>query len=752
MFSTKTWVMAAAFFCLFGWVCNGQATEGTEQNEAASTESVDSTPQPAPDFSISDEDVSSDETTESAPAEEAATDEVPAADQSAEQPQDASQMIKAASDFIGSFSKSDEPGPSAEAQPAADAVDPNAPVQVSKYDTVSLNVQNTDLANVLQLLSIQGKRNIVPSPKVSGTVTANLYDVTFHEALDAILQQNGAGYIEKGNFIFVYTFDELQKIKDAERKVAHRIFKLDYITAQDASTFITPLLSSAGSIAISGQVAAGFEPTLGDGGANSFSHSETMIVRDYPDHLEEVAKVIKMIDTRPEQVLVEATILQANLTEDLAYGVDMSILADFGIGAGGLGSVLNAVNDMIDGNITQNASAAVNQTVGNVRNGDAGVKVGVLTNNVQVFVRALDQVTDTTIMANPKIMTLNRQRAQVLVGEKVAYLSTTATSTATTQTVEFLDTGTQLTLRPFVSSDGMIRLELKPQISSAELRNAGAGSSVVTLPDETTQELTTNVMVPDGQTVVLGGLFKEETTIGRNQIPGLGDLPVVGPAFRGVDNTVNRSEVIFLITPHVVKDKSMVAAGKAGANGVEMTRMGAREGLLPWSRTKLTAAHVRDALKHLENGNRDKALWEVDMALSLDPRSTEARRLKEKLTGERAYWPNRNLLDDTIDVMVDRQDRVRHKPNNVEVKPNPMPSLPHTPIEGGAQAPAAPRQAETETTDAGQSTAEESTETASGESESLPDVVEVTEQESSVGDDAQAGVETGSSYEFTGDK
>ncbi|QNN24602.1 hypothetical protein HED60_20780 [Planctomycetales bacterium ZRK34] len=677
MLSKNTMLAAATFFCLFGWVCNGQAIEETA-GEAPMTPVVSETPvDAAPEAVINETTETREDPATEEPVDAPATtgNEAEVAEPTPAKPMsNPSDLIKAAADAISSFSEEDK----APVEPAADQL-PSGPVQVSKYDTVSLNVQNTDLANVLQLLSIQGKRNIVPSPKVAGTVTANLYDVTFHEALDAILQQNGAGYIEKGNFIFVYTFDELQKIKDAERKVAHQIFKLNYITAQDASTFITPLLSAAGSIAISGQVAAGFEPSLGDGGANSFSHTETMIVRDYPDHLEEVAKVIKQIDTRPEQVLVESTILQANLTEDMAYGVDVSILADMGLetatGAGALGSVLDTVTNMISGDITKTASSAINTSIGN-QSGDAGVRVGVLTNNVQVFVRALDRVTDTTILANPKIMTLNRQRAQVLVGEKVAYLSTTATSTATTQTVEFLDTGTQLTLRPFVSNDGMIRLELKPQISSAELRDAGAGSSVVTLPDETTQELTTNVMVPDGQTIVLGGLFKEETTIGRNQIPGLGDMPLIGPAFRGVDNIVNRSEVIFLITPHIVKDKALAAAGDAALDGIEMARIGAREGLLPWSRSKLTASHVRDALNYLEENNKDKALYEVDMALSLDPNSIEARRLKEKLTGERAYWPGRNLLDDTVDIMVDRQAARSTTHDGVPVKPDPQPAYP----------------------------------------------------------------------------
>jgi type IV pilus assembly protein PilQ len=446
-----------------------------------------------------------------------------------------------------------------QAQPTA----PAKPVNVTEYDTVSLNVQNTDLAQVLQLLSIQGKRNIVPSPKVDGKVTANLYDVTFHEALDAILQQNGCGYREKGNFIYIYTVEELRKIDQAERRLAYRVMKLNYLTATDASTFVTPLLSSAGSIAISGSVAAGFQPSLSDGGANSYSLPDTMVVRDYQENIEEIAKVIKMLDVRPKQVLVEATILKADVTENNAFGVDFSILTNIAVDA--FTNPLNAVTDLIKGNVQPTRSTgAITSGVGNVADGQGGLKVGVVTGNVAAFIRALDSVTDTTIVANPKLLALNRQKADVLIGEKIGYLSTTATATATTQTVEFLDTGTQLTMRPFVSDDGFIRLELRPQISSARIRDVvpGTSTAAITIPDEVTQELTTNVMVQDGQTVVLGGLFKEETTVTRDQIPLLGDIPIAGAAFQGRDDTMTRSEVIFLITPHIIRDKALYAAGR----------------------------------------------------------------------------------------------------------------------------------------------------------------------------------------------
>ncbi len=550
-------------------------------------------------------------------------------------------------------------------------------VEVSRFDTVSLNVQNTDLSQVLQLLSIQGRRNIVPSPQVQGTVTANLYDVTFQEALDAILQQNGAGYIQKGDFIYVYTLEELDRIRQSERKLAYEVVKLNYITAEDASTFVTPLLSKAGSIAISGDVGPGFQPSVGDGGANSFAHTDTMVIRDYAENMEEIKKVIKKLDTRPMQVLVEATILKADITEDLEFGVDFSILTDLAVDSAGLVNPLSGFDDLISGDIDTDQASVITSGVGNTATqaANGGLNVGVVTNNVSAFVHALDSVTDTTLIANPKILALNRQRAEVLIGQKLGYLSTTSTATATTQTVEFLDVGTQLTLRPFVSNDGFIRLELKPQVSTGSVTT----TANFTVPNEETQELTTNVMVRDGQTIVLGGLFKEETTIERDQVPFLGDIPIAGAAFKGKDDKFTREEYVFLITPHIVKDESLYAAGEAMLDSVEITRIGAREGLLPWSRTKLTAGHLRDALRALEGNDREKALYEVDLALGLDPTQPEAIRLKEKLTGQRVYWPDRSLLNEAVNMMVEQKTG---KPVNIRstpMSPDPAPMKPKVP-------------------------------------------------------------------------
>lgn len=526
-------------------------------------------------------------------------------------------------------------------------------VKVGSFGQVDLHVKDLDLSMVLQLLSIQSQRNIVASRNVAGTITADLYNVDFYEALDAVLHTNGFGYKEKGNFIYVYTQTEIDAMNKAELRHVSRVVRLNYITATEALAFVTPLVSERGSIAASGAATAGFQPSLSDGGANTRADADTLVIRDYPDNVSQIMDIIKQLDIRPKQVLVEATILRARLNEANAFGVDMTFLGDFALDQ--FTSPLGAIDELISGLVKEppggGTGGGAATTVGGTP-GAGGVKVGIVSNSISAFIRALDQVTDTTVMANPKILVLNRQKADLLVGQRLGYLSSTSTDTSTTQTVEFLDVGTQLTLRPFVSDDGFVRMELRPSLSDGTTRTVGAGASTYVIPDQSTQELTTNVMVRNGQTIVLGGLFKEDTTVSRKQVPILGDVPILGIAFKGQDDTVVRDEVIFLITPTVVKDESLYAAGDKAKHDASLAVLGAREGLLPWSRTKLTSSHMREALKAFDEGDREKALWSADMALGIDPTFAQARRLKEEITGQREYTVKRSMLDDAMDLVI----------------------------------------------------------------------------------------------------
>ncbi len=525
-------------------------------------------------------------------------------------------------------------------------------VEVGSFGQIDLHVKDLNLTKVLQLLSIQSQRNIIASRNVAGTISADLYGVDFYEALDAILHTNGFGYREKGQFIYVYTTEEIAQLEEENRELVYEIVRLNYINAADASAFATPLLSGAGSIALSGEVEDGFEPTISDGGANESAHQDTLVIRDYAETVEEILSVVERLDTRPRQVLVEATILQARLTEANAFGVDFAVFADLNLTD--FTTPLGAVDDLITGSGPGgdfNSGSAVTTSPGNVSSGTSSVKFGVVGSDAAVFVRALDSVTDTTVLAKPQAFVLNRQKVNLLVGERLGYLSTTATDTSSTQSVEFLDVGTQLSRRPFISDDDFVRMELRPSVSDGSTSLVGG----FVIPDTTTQEIVTNVIVKSGQTVVLGGLFKEDTTIGRTNVPGLGNLPLVGPAFKGQDDTVTRSEVIFMIKPTIQNDEDLTKMADSISGDIESTRIGMRKGLLPWSRTKLTSKYMTDAIAYEKAGNNEKALWSIDKALYLDPTMADALTLKAKITGEKTYFYDRSILKNAVDSTINAE-------------------------------------------------------------------------------------------------
>lgn len=538
-------------------------------------------------------------------------------------------------------------------------------VRVSEHMTVDLHVNDEDLINVLQMLSIQSERNIVASNKVSATVSADLYNVTFYEALDAILNVNGYGYVEKGNFIYVYTLEEIQQLQDAERRPIARVFRLNYLNANDAAEFVTPLLSESGQIKTNGDVDTFTIPDDAPMGDEQFALEATLVVVDFPENVEEIAKLVEQLDTKPQQVLVEATILRTKINEGNAFGVDFSVIGDLNftdfINTGGPLSVANALQMGGSGATDEGFSPSNNHALGlsstpGSTDKPGTFKLGFVQDDISVFLRLLDEVTDFTVLSNPKVLAINRQPARVLVGAKIGFLNTTATSTSTTQTVEFLDTGTQLAFRPFISKDGFVRMELRPSVSEGVIRQATGGNGAsVSIPDEITQEVTTNVIVRDGSTIVLGGLFKESTTITSKQVPFVGDIPIIGAAFQGQDDATERDEIIFLITPTIMNDNILLDEGRIARDYTDAVRSGARRQLLPFSRDRMTASLNVEAERLAASGDTEKAIWKLRRSLELDAHQPEALRLRERLIGEKDREPSRNILRRVIEEAVEQR-------------------------------------------------------------------------------------------------
>jgi type IV pilus assembly protein PilQ len=533
------------------------------------------------------------------------------------------------------------------AEPAEAAVDEETAkekaVQVDSRGRFDLHIQDVDIRMVLRQLSVQSRRNIVASPGVTGTVTADLYGVTFDRALEAVLHAANLAFVQRDNVIYVYTQEEYSKL---DKKMVVEVFHLAYLTATDAKELIKDLLSTEGKVTITPAEHVGLEPFTGTRRTTHVA-GEMIVVRDYKQNVEDVRKALAKLDIRPEQVLIETTILSVELDDNEDMGVDIAALAGTSFNAAGATSSLDS-SPVLPANppgfITNQADRSFSSTQARIGTNFAagvpagGLSFGIVTDNISFFVRALEEIHDTTILANPKLLVVNKQRGEVMIGNSYGYIaSTTQTETSETSTVEFLETGTRLVLRPFVGKDEYIRMEIHPEISTGDV-TVPAGSTTA-LPNKDTTEITTNVIVRDGRTIVIGGLFQETSDRHRRQVPVVGSIPGFGELFRNTNDQYTRRELIILITPHLVRYPKDEEISKRIKEDTERFRLGARHGLVGWSRVRLADSLMRRARRHLADGNVDKALWNTNLALAFSPCKDDAIYLRDKLN-PRASWYN----------------------------------------------------------------------------------------------------------------
>lgn len=528
------------------------------------------------------------------------------------------------------------------------AAEPEA-IGTTDSGLIELHVRDLDLATVLRMLSVHSQRNIVTSPGISGTVTADLHGVTFKEALSAILRSQGIYSITEGNFIYVVTQEEYDEIVGAEAQVATRVFKLHYIAATEAAQLIQPILSEDGKLAQSAASEVGIASSPDSAGGDHYAQQDCLVVTDYPEHLRRIGSVLAELDVRPQQVLVEATILRAQIRDQNELGIDFNTLG--GVNFAQVNATSPDGTSINIGSIPpaefEPGLIAARTDFANVISA-GGFSFGIIKDQVGVFIRALEQVTDATIIANPKILTLNKQRGEIIVGRRDGYLTTTVTETAAIQTVEFLETGTQLLFRPFIGKDGFVRMEIHPEDSSGGLTSAN-------LPFEETTEITANIMLRDGHTILIGGLFRERTTAGRAQVPLIGSIPGLGLLFQRVNDDSAREEVIILLTIHIIRhDAAESAQFAALSENIERVRVGARRRLHGTGRERLAQAHYQWATEHLGRGDLEKALWDTNMALHHSTRFLAAIRLEEKIRERRMWEEEGSRMRTFVRELIDR--------------------------------------------------------------------------------------------------
>jgi type IV pilus assembly protein PilQ len=310
------------------------------------------------------------------------------------------------------------------------------------------------------------------------------------------------------------------------------------------------------------------------------------------------------VDVRPMQVAIEAMILSVKLNDTDKLGVNFQLLKQK------------------YPNLTLNVGQAADFQ------GQGALSVAFTDSNLGAFLDALQETNDTNVIATPRLMVLNKQRAEIHIGREQGFISsTTQTETATTATMQMLQTGTLLRLRPYLSSDGLIRMDVHPELSTGEVIE----KANTLVPDKQITQVTTNVQVRDGCTVIIGGLMRHELTSSVQRIPFLGGLPIVGALFRNTVETNGREEILVLLTPHIVYEPESCREGENGACEFHRRQRVVEEKMSPLATRNVGRRYFRLAQNAWAAGDREAALRYAELAVHFDPQSREAIDLRSNI-------------------------------------------------------------------------------------------------------------------------
>jgi len=372
-------------------------------------------------------------------------------------------------------------------------------------EQVTLSLENVEIVSTLKLLSQARRINIVAGPEVSGLISVNLYDVPFDQALQAILDISGYTAYEKDGVIYVTTETRKADLPLKAHDMETRTYKIDHVTVEAVLQTVTAFLSPSGKAVQ--------------------SPGKLLVVQDAPAYLKAIERIIRDLDVPPLQVLITVKILTVTHNDDQSIGIDFSPSP----------ATLDLTDVLTSGFAEDLRALPV---------GAAGLFAGGRIGEVEIFLEALADRAAVEILASPQLLVIDGQTASIQVGDRLGFRVTTVTDTSSLESVEFLEVGTTLEVTPQITSDGLVRLLIHPKVSNGIISSDG-------LPSENTTEAETDMLVEDGQTVVIGGLLNVSKQRIRSQVPLLGNIPLVGLFFgrnRWVDT---KTEVIILITPHI---------------------------------------------------------------------------------------------------------------------------------------------------------------------------------------------------------
>ena len=444
----------------------------------------------------------------------------------------------------------------------------SAPARAYTGRPVAFNFQDVPVRTVLQLIAEESDLNIVASDTVTGNVTLRLVQVPWDQALDIVLQARQLDKRRSGNVVWVAPQAEIASFEQAKEDARLKLeesaemvteyIPISYGNAEDIAKLLTEESKNSSGAGGGGQQeqSRGF---LSRRGSLSFDRrTNTLLVIDIPQRVYEVKRLVTMLDKPVDQVVIEARIVIANesFARDLGARFGVYGAKDRVITSGSIASNQGYLSSLLDPD--REGPAVFSPSPLNF-SGFAGAGAGsmaltILGNyvNWDLEISALQEEGRGEVVSNPRIVTSNQKEAVIRQGQEVGYLTVTGGQSNSIPTVEFKDVLLELKVTPTITADGRVFLSMalkKDEIDSF----IPIGDNLGSVPQINKREITTAVLVEDGQTVSIGGVYEFRDRSELSKVPFLGDLPILGNLFKRRGKTKEKAELLIFVTPKVLR-------------------------------------------------------------------------------------------------------------------------------------------------------------------------------------------------------
>ncbi len=426
-------------------------------------------------------------------------------------------------------------------------VDPCEPLLGGDKDAISLDFQDANVRNLFRIFSEISGFNLIISPEVQGTVNMRLLDVPWNEAFEIILTNSGLGKECLGdNIIRVASLrtlasEETQKVEDNKRKRAKELSeklaaelvtevkRVNYADIKEVALSLETLKSERGKITVD-------------------VRTNTLVLTDIRDNVDDMINLVQVLDIQTPQVMIEARIVEVNKSLTQQLGVQWGITS--ALSKGGGGRVVNSLDSPNNGNgspflvdLLPGGTALAEGAFSGINLGIGGLAEGT---RLDVVLTALEKKGNARILSSPKVTTLDNKEARIKSGRSIPFQTSSANEGTK---IEFVDADLSLTVTPHITTDDYIYMVIDATKNAPNTANLIAG-----FPEITTKEAHTEVLVENGDTTVLGGIYESEIKRNQEATPFLSKIPFLGALFRNIDDADEIDELLIFITPTVVSN------------------------------------------------------------------------------------------------------------------------------------------------------------------------------------------------------